>query len=112
MANHSLSVSRIDSTIKLELQAFRQHYALLQECILSPNTLAGNLYSRKIIDEDIRDEVQAPYNTPMKKSQILLNAVEKAIKAEPQHFHVFLDVLANEQTTKPLQKRLWDTYGQ
>ena len=42
----------------------------------------------------------------MKKSEILLNEVEKVIKAEPGHFHIFLDVLANEQTTKPLQKSL------
>jgi hypothetical protein len=78
----------------------------------SPDVLAGNLYARGIIDEDIRDKVQMPYITPVKKSQILLNAIEKAIKAEPQHFHVFLDVLALEPTTKPLQERLLDAYGQ
>ena len=85
---------------------FKEHYDILQVGFQSPDALAGDLYARSIIDQDSRDRAQAPYNTPMKKSQILLNAVEKAIKAEPQHFHVFLDVLANEQTTKPLQKRL------
>ena len=106
------ALSTTDSTVNIEVQVFREHYAVLQECFLSPDVLAGNLYARGIIDDNVRDGVQSPYITPVRKSQILLNAVEKAIKAEPQHFHAFLDILANEQTTKPLQKRLWDTYGQ
>ena len=91
---------------------FREHYAILQECFLSPDVLAGNLYARGIIDEDVRDGIQSPYITRVKKSQILLNAVEKAIKAEPQNFREFLHILALERTTEALHKRLWNTYGQ
>ena len=90
---------------------FKEHYDILQLGFQSPDVLAGNLYARGIIDEDVRDKVQSPYITPMKKNQILLNAVEKAIKAESQNFHVFLDILALEPTTKPLQTRLLDAYG-
>ena len=90
---------------------FKKHYATLQVGLQSPDVLAGNLYARGIIDEDVRDGVQSPFITPIKKSQILINAIEKAIKTEPQHFHEFLNILAIEPTTEPLHKRLLDTYG-
>ena len=109
---HALSRTDFESTVKLEVRVFKEHYGLLQVGFQSPDVLAGNLYAKGIIDEEVRDGAQSPFITPMKKSQILLNAVEKAIKMEPQHFYVFLSVLAMERTTEPLYKRLLDTYGQ
>ena len=73
--------------------------------------IAGILYSKGIIHEDVRDRAQLPSNTCLKSNQILLNAVEQAIKTHPQwQFHQFLDILADEPTIEPLYKRLQESY--
>ena len=95
----------------LELRVFREHYGDLQLAFQSPHVSAGILYARGIIDEDTREGVQSSYKTCVTRSQILLNAVEQAIKVQPQNFHQFLDVLANEPTTESLYKRLSDVYN-
>lgn len=91
---------------------FREHYSDLQYVIQSPDVLAGVLYTRGIVHEDVRDRAQSPFINCVKKSQILLNAVEQAIKAQPENFFLFLDILKEEPTTEPFYKRLRDTYGQ
>ena len=97
--------------LSLEVSVFRKHYDYMQEGFQSPGVLAGKLYARGVIDEEVRDRAQSPFTTPIKKSQILLNAVEQAIKSDTQHFNHFLDILAGDPITKPLYKRLWESYG-
>ena len=104
-------VEQLPRRSTLELSVFQTHYSYLQEGFLSPGVLAGVLYARGIVDEDARDRAQSQYITNVKKSQILLNAVEKAIKINTQHFHHFLDILGDDRTTKPLYERLRDSYG-
>jgi len=74
--------------------------------------LAGFLYTNGIIDEDVRDRAQLTDNTVLKRNQILLNAVEQAIKTEPQNFHKFLDILADERATELLYSRLLECYSE
>jgi len=95
-----------------ELLVFKRHYSVLQSAIQSPGTLAGILYANGIIDEDVRDRAQLPSITGSKSNQILLNAVEQAIKTEPQNFHKFLDILTDEPTTELLSSRLLECYSE
>ena len=89
---------------------FRKHYSDLQWAIQSPGVSAGILYAKGIIDEDIRDQAQLLCNTTVKSNQILLNAIEQAIKTHPQCFHQFLGILADEPTTELLYRQLQVSY--
>ena len=91
---------------------FRRHYSELQCAIQSPEVSASILYAKGIIDANVRDRAQLTCITRVESNQILLNAVEQAIKTHHQHFHQFLDILAEEPTTVPLYIRLQESYSE
>ena len=91
---------------------FRKHYSELQCAIQSPEVSAGILYAKSIIDENVRDRAQLTCITHVESNQILLNAVEQAIKTHRQHFHQFLNILAVEPTTALLHRHLQESYSE
>lgn len=102
----------LNSKRSTELLVFRKHYSELQCAIQSPEVSAGILYAKGIIDENVRDRAQLTCITRVESNQILLNAVEQAIKTHHQHFHQFLNILAVEPTTALLYRRLQESYSE
>ena len=95
-----------------ERLVFKEYYSDLQWAIQSPGVFACNLYSKGIIDEEVRDRAQLLSITCVERNQILLSAVEQAIKTHPQHFQQFLDILADEPTTECLYRRILESYSE
>ena len=91
---------------------FREHYSELQTRLQSPSLIAGKLYSRKIIDRNVRNAGQMITSTVLEKTTALLNAVEQAIASNPQCFQQFMEILDDDPTTKPLYALLMNTYGE
>ena len=95
-----------------ESTVFRKHYSELQNGLQSPSLIAGKLYSKNIIDQDVRDAGQMTTSTVLAAITVLLNAVERAISKNPQCFHQFMDILDDDPTTQPLRMKLMNTYDE
>ena len=95
-----------------ESKVFRKHYSELQRGLQSPSLIAGKLYSKNIIDQNVRDAVQMTNSTVLATTcnTVLLNAVGQAIFSDPQCFHQFMDILYDDPTTQPLHMKLLNTY--
>ena len=94
----------------IESRVFRKHYSQLQTGLQSPSLIAGKLYSKMIIDWNVRNAVQMTNSTVLEKSTALLDAVEQAISCDPQCFHLFMEILDDDPTTYPLHTLLMSTY--
>eukprot|EP00731_Ephydatia_muelleri_P023387 Em0015g970a len=82
------------SPVSTELLAFRRHYSDLVGSIQDPEDLSGTLYSKNIISQGVRDQIQEPHGpTKRRKCETLINAVETSISTNPQALHVFIGVL-------------------
>ena len=97
---------RLTAVVKMtaELKAFKSLMPRLKECI-NPNDLLTKCYSKDIISKDDLDEAEAE-RASFKKANVLLQAVEKAIKTDPENFKKFLNVLGSEVTNKKLVEDL------
>ena len=82
-----------------EYAAFRECYPDILTAIQSPENLADRLYSQNVIDNEVKEQVHLDPQIIMKKGRILLNAVEKAIRADPACFTVFIKALDQEGTS-------------
>ena len=96
----------------IESIVFREHYSDLQNGLQSPPLIAGKLYSKKIIDRNVRNAAQMTNSTVLEKNNALLDAVEQAIASSSQCFHQFMDILDDDPTTQPLRTKLMNTYGE
>ena len=96
----------------IESIVFRKHYSKLQNGLQSPSLIAGELYSKNIIDQNVRDAGQMITSTVLAAITVLLNAVERAISKNPQCFHQFMDILDEDPTTQPLRMKLMNTYDE
>ena len=95
-----------------ESSVFRKHYSDLQHGLQSLSSIAGKLYSKNIIDQNVRDVVQMTTSTVLATNTTLLNAVEQAISSNPQCFHQFMEILDDDPTAKPLHTKLMNTYDE
>lgn len=93
-----------------ESLVFKKHYSDLQCGIQSPSELAGKLFSKSIITQNVREAAQLTTSTVHEKNTALLDGVERAISSDPQCFHQFVDILGGDPTTKPLYTLLMNTY--
>ena len=91
---------------------FRKHYSDLQHGLQSSSLIAGKLYSKKIIDQNVRNAGQMTNSTVLEGNTVLLNAVERAISSDPHGFHQFMDILDEDPTTQPLRMKLMSTYDE
>ena len=96
----------------IESIVFREHYSDLQSGLQSPSWIAGKLYSKKIIDRNVRNAGQMTKSTVLEKNIALLDAVEQAISCDPQCFHQFMDILDDDPTTQPLHMKLMSKYDE
>ena len=93
-----------------ESLVFKEHYSTLQCGIQSPSELAGKLFSKSIITQNVREAAQLTTSTVHEKNTALLDGVERAISSDPQYFHQFMTILDDDPTTKPLHTLLMNTY--
>ena len=91
-------------TMTAEFKAFKSLMPRLEECI-NPDDFLTRCYSNEIISKYDLSEAQGE-RVSLKKANVLLQAVEKAIKKEPENFKKFLNVLGSEVTSKKLVEDL------
>ena len=82
-----------------EYAAFQECYPDILTAIQSPEHLANVLFAKNVIDNEVKAQVHLDPQTIMKKGRILLDAVEQAIRADPESFHVFTKALYQENTS-------------
>lgn len=85
-----------------ELLVFTKHFSEQQDGIQSPSELAGKLYSKGIIAQNVREAAQLTTSTVYDKNTALLDGVEQAISSDPQNFLQVMGILNDDPTTKPL----------
>ena len=101
-------MSKREST---EYRAFQKCFSALVDGITDPGWLAIQLYSRELVEPDLRTEAQKQHIVPQVKIVNLLSAVEDQIVASPAtKFREFLDVLQNEPSLQHLATMLENTY--
>ena len=82
----------------------RQNYSDLLVAIQDPAGLAGSLYSRGIICQSVRDEIQQRGDLTTKgKATLLINA---QVTTNPSMFQVFLEVLKKEPSLSTIVERM------
>ena len=96
----------------LELRSLRDCYDKLIRGIEDPESLADELFSRKLINHASRDEVHQLTRTKEQKNRKLLSAVESSVAIEPDAFEAFVAILKEEPTLQILGDRLQATYGE
>ena len=85
----------------------KKHYSDLVCTIQDPASLAGSLYSRRIICQSVRDKVQERVDlTTKEKATLLINAVEAQVTTDPSMFQVFMEVLKKEPSLSTIVERM------
>ena len=85
----------------------KKHYSDLVGTIQDPAGLAGSLYSRGIICQSVRDEIQQRGDLITKrKNEVLINAVEAQVTTDPSMFQVFMEVLKEEPSLSTIVERM------
>ena len=74
--------------------------------IQDPAGLAGSLYSRGMITRSVRDEIQQRDLITKRKNEVLINAVEAQVTADPSMFQVFMEVLKEEPSLSTIVERM------
>ena len=86
-------------------ELLKKHYSDLVGTIQDPAGLAGSLYSRGIICQSVRDEIQQRGDLITKrKNEVLINAVEAQVTTDPSMFQVFMEVLKEETSLSTIVK--------
>eukprot|EP00731_Ephydatia_muelleri_P004614 Em0002g790a len=85
----------------------KEYYSDLVGTIQDPAGLAGSLYSRRIICQSVRDEIQQRGDLITKrKNEVLINAVEAQVTTDPSMFQVFIEVLKEEPSLSTIVERM------
>ena len=84
----------------------KKHYSDLVGTIQDPAGLAGSLYSRGIISQTVRDEIQQRDLITKRKNEVLINAVEAQVTTDPSMFQVFMEVLKDEPSLSTIVERM------
>ena len=97
--------------VSVQVLALQRHYSDLVGSIQDPEDIAGTLYSKNVISRTVRDKIQTHLIT-QRKNEVLINAVEASVMADPQTFYVFADVLRALPYLKGLGSAMADTVGE
>ena len=110
---HNLSSAKVKSKLDSpEYQAFRKHFAVLNDGITDPSWLAAQLYSRDIISRNVRREAEHETTPAPTRTRKLLSAVEDQILTSPEpKFRLFLYILHSEPSLDHLARKLEETYS-
>ena len=89
-----------------EVLTFQHFYCSIQLAIQDPEALANSLFAKKIIHSRVKEQIQVPTQTLSQKCDLLLNAVERQLVADPTKFHVLVEVFLEEHPTKCIAQKL------
>ena len=78
----------VDEHCTQEALAFQHYYSSLQLAIQNPEALANILFAKKIIHSRVKEQIQVLTHTHSQKCDLLLNAVERQLVADPAKFYV------------------------
>ena len=96
----------VDEHCTQEALAFQHYYCSLQLAIQNPEALANILFAKRIIHSRVKEQIQVLTHTHSQKCDLLLNAVERQLVADPAKFYVLADVLQEEHPTKCIARQL------
>ena len=91
-----------------EVRIFQKHYGDFIEAIQNPDTVADQLFSAGILEEEIASEVHHA-SVINQKNRILLKGLRKAISAVPNALYKFLKILRTHSTTEHLARSIGKT---
>ena len=90
-----------------EARAFQEHYFTLVNVIQDPDTLADQLFSKRILSREVLVGLQTPgVSNLMKNRKILQCVLDRIVFVDSSSFWVFTDVLKCEAYTEPLSNKL------
>ena len=89
-----------------EYRIFRDHYARLVHAIQNPLSLATQLFTRRLIDTSILQQVNTLGFTTFQNTNTLLSAVLGKIQTDPSAFGEFLLALKEDPTMQSLVKSM------
>ena len=90
-----------------EARAFQEHYSTLVNVIQDPDTLADQLFSKRILSREVLVGLQTPgLSNLMKNRKILQCVFDRIVFVDSSSFWVFTDVLKCEAYTEPLSHKL------
>ena len=93
----------------LTVHLLKKHYRNLVGTIQDPAGIAGSLYSRGIISQCVRDEIQQRDLTNERKNEVLINAVEAQVTTDPSVYQVFMEVLGEEPYLSNIVRNVSET---
>lgn len=85
---------------------FRDHYSKLCCAIQDPLLLAIQLFSREIINSEVKERMTIPTLSRLEKNNALLSAVEGQIRADPITFYQFLLALKEDTSMLSLVRSM------
>lgn len=77
--------------------------------IQDPAGVADSLYSRGVISQRVRDEVQQRNLTIEEKNEVLINAIEAQVTTDPSVYQVFMEVLGKEPYLSIIVRKMSET---
>ena len=92
-------------------ETFRLHYYQLSKT-LKPDDITAKLYSTGLISQADKGDIEVTGQSLQHKTAKLLDAVERAINAEPNNFYTFLKVLNRHQIYKRLVQNIIMDHGE
>ena len=95
-----------------ESKAFREISGDLIEFIEDPHILAWKLYSKNLIEKDVREKATLKTVPRFEQCMAIVEALERKIGLEPKRLCDFLEVLRNDESTLPLYQQLNAVYGE
>ena len=95
-----------------ESKAFREISGDLIEFIEDPHILAWKLYSKNLIEKDVREKATLNTVPRFEQCMAIVEALERQIGLEPKRLCDFLEVLRSDDSNLPLYERLNAVYGE
>ena len=94
-------MATLESPETPECRVFREHYNRLVQSIQDPLPLATLLFSEDAIIAVVKEMSVLGLST-LEKNDVLLSAVEKQIRLDPETFHVFVSALNEDPSMQSL----------
>ena len=93
-----------------ESRTLQECYATLVEAIQDPDTLAGVLFSKGILSQEIMLELYAPRLSRTQKNHKILQSVQSRVVSDPSSLWTFISSLRCVPSAQYLANVLVDTF--
>ena len=90
----------------LQCRVFRDHFQELVSSIQDPDSLAGHLFSHRLLGQGIMHELLADGLGQWKKTRKILLAVQDQIAVHPDKFGKFVEALRSDSSMAYLADKL------